>query len=427
MKSLRKLLLSRFIIIVIAHTLIVLLAVYGITFLNIRNSIDWDLKRIQQRLIDCIEEKGDRQQFEALVDSLNLGEERQFEFAVFEDGQLVFGDSITKPAQETELEIDFHSYKEWSFEKISQKDNTMYLTSIRADLDFIDDTLWILLLSLPLTLIPAMVFANKSFRTVIEPVREISSTLGDVEKGDLSKRVEGGAKNEEINTLINRMNEALGTLQESFQHAERFNANAAHELKTPLASLRGEIDVCLQNDRTQEEYEDCLVKCQDEIHHLDEVLKILLLISTPGDSMKNTFKKINLSEVYEDCVDLLRILASDKNIVLTEEIEDLQLYGSASLMKRALFNLVENALKYSPPGSKVKIIINEGGFFVEDSARIISEPEKEEILKPFHRLESGESGAGLGLSLVNWIVKLHDFELEIQSRKTGNTFSILTK
>ena len=137
MKSLRKLLLSRFIIIVIAHTLIVLLAVYGITFLNIRNSIDWDLKRLQQRLIDCIEEKGDRQQFEALVDSLNLGEERQFEFAVFEDGQLVFGDSITKPAQETDLKIDFHSYKEWSFEKISQKDNTMYLTSIRADLDLI--------------------------------------------------------------------------------------------------------------------------------------------------------------------------------------------------------------------------------------------------------------------------------------------------
>lgn len=427
MKSLRKLLLSRFIIIVIAHTLIVLLAVYGITFLNIRSSIDWDLKRIQQRLIDCIEENGDRQRFAELVNSLNIGEERQLKFAVFENGSCIFGGEELKPAGEVEINVDFHSYKEWSFRKVTLKNNKYYVTEVRADLDFIDDTLWILLLSLPLTLIPAIVFANRSFRTVVEPVREISSALGEIETGNLSKRVDGEAKNEEINTLIKRMNEALGILEESFQHAERFNANAAHELKTPLASLRGEIDVCLQNERTLEEYEDCLVKCQDEIRNLDEILKTLLLISTPGDAMKDSFKQVNLKDCSEDCSELLKVLALDKNIDLREELQDVIVNGSAELLKRAFFNLVENAIKYSPKNSRIKVTLNENGFAVEDSAAVISESDKVDILKPFHRLCSGESGAGLGLSLVKWIVDLHGFHLRTQSLPSGNKFIISIK
>ena len=424
MKSLRKLLLSRFIIIVVAHTLIVLLAVYGITYLNIRNSVNWDLKRIHQQLIDSLSEEGGRERFDTLLDSLNIGEERQVSYSVYEEGSLLYGVPSTVEKQPIELKVQFHSYKDWSFARVSKEDGKLLISTIRADLDFIDDTLWILLLSLPLTLIPAMVFANRSFRAVVEPVREISSTLGQVEKGDLSKRVEGQAKNEEINTLIDRMNEALGTLEESFQHAERFNANAAHELKTPLASIRGEIDVCLQNERSQEEYEDCLVKCQDEIRHMDEVLKILLLISAPGDSMKNSFSEMELKEVYNESADLLRLLAEEKDIDLMEELELVKQNGSSELMKRAFFNLVENAVKYSSKDSQIKVILNRSVFSVEDSARLISDSEKEEILKPFHRLESGESGAGLGLSLVNWIVKLHGFRLQISSGKSGNIFSI---
>lgn len=427
MKSLKKLLLSRFIIIVLAHTFIVLLAVYGITFLNIRNSINWDLNRLEKRLIECIEQKEDRQQFKELVDSLNVGEEKQIKFAVYEGGELVFGDSLGRGLGDEELDINFHSYKEWSFEKISNKNGRTYISFVRASLDFIDDTMWILFLSLPLTLIPAVVLANRSFRTVVEPLREISTTLGKIEKGGLSNRVEGGAKNEEIDTLIKRMNDTLATLEESFSHSERFNANAAHELKTPLASLRGEIDVCLQNDRSQEEYEDCLVKCQDEIRHLDEVLKILLLISSPGHSMKDSFIDFDLRYSYEESKELLSLLAAAKNITLTDDLTSSVSKGSKELMRRAFFNLVENAIKYSPEGSEVKVVLNAKFFSVEDSAIVIKDFEKEEILKPFQRLESQESGAGLGLSLVKWIADLHAFELQIEPSQTGNKFTILFK
>ena len=427
MKSLHKLLLTRFIIIVVAHTLLVLLAVYGITYLNIRNSVSWDVKRFEQKLIDCIEKNQDREQFNNLVSSLNVGEEREIRFAVFENDKLVFGQTLKAEGKTDDLDVSFYSYKKWRFTKISEKGQYKYITSVKASLDFIDDTLWILLLSLPLTLIPAMIFANKSFRAVVEPVREISSTLKNVEQGDLSDRVKGEAKNEEINTLIERMNEALSALQESFDHSERFNANAAHELKTPLATLRGEIDVCLQNERTTEEYEDCLVKCQDEIRHLDEVLKILLLISSPGHTMKDSFKEFDVKESYESCDEIISALADDKNIKLTKNIDSVILKGSPELMKRALFNLLENAVKYSPEGTTVQIELSENSFSVSDSATQIPESQKSEILKPFHRLQTEKSGAGLGLSLVKWIADLHGFSLTVDSSEKGNKFIISFK
>ena len=427
MKSLKKLLLGRFILIVLAHTLLVLLAVYGITFLNISSSTQWEMNRFEKRLINCIEENQPKERFLELVSSLNNGEERQIKFGVFENGRKIFGGLEKVKENSKKSSVTFNSYKKWTFEKSNIKNGRVYLIQFRASLDFIDDTLWILFLSLPLTLIPAMIFANKSFKTVVEPVREISSTLAKVEKGDLSKRVDGGAKNEEIDTLIKRMNEALSALEESFSHSERFNANAAHELKTPLASLRGEIDVCLQKDRSQDEYEVCLTKCQQEIHHLDEVLKVLLLISGPGDSMKGSFKEFNLAESYKECEELLSLLADDKNIKLKCEISDSQAFGSKELMKRAFFNLVENAVKFSPENSQVKVRLTESEFCVEDSAKPIDESQREEILKPFHRLESSESGAGLGLSLVSWIVKIHGFRLQVESLESGNSFRILLK
>lgn len=427
MKSLKKLLLGRFVMIVLAHTLLVLLAVYGITFLNIRSSAQWDMNRFEKRLIDCIEQGQEQSRFLELVSSLNIGEERQIRFGVYENDQLIFGDLNTTKLTPHDTSVEFNSYKKWTFEKRTESKGRTYISQYRASLDFIDDTMWILLVSLPLTLIPAIIFANKSFKTVIEPVREISSTLAKVEKGDLSKRVQGGAKNEEIDTMIKRMNEALSVLEESFSHAARFNANAAHELKTPLASLRGEIDVCLQKDRSQDEYEECLVKCQDETRHLDEILKVLLLISGPGDSMKDSFKEFDLLESYKECEELLLLLADDKNIELIGNLESVDLRGSKELMKRAFFNLVENAIKFSPEKSKVSVKLNKNSFSVADSAPTIDDSQKEEILKPFHRLESQESGAGLGLSLVNWIVNLHGFRLQVESTERGNRFTVFLK
>ena len=113
MKSLRKLLLTRFIIIVVAHTLLVLLAVYGITYLNIKNSISWDVNRFEKKLIECIEQEQDKEQFKELVSSLNVSEERQISFAVYKEGTLIFGEQLKRKKDSSELYVSFRSYKRW--------------------------------------------------------------------------------------------------------------------------------------------------------------------------------------------------------------------------------------------------------------------------------------------------------------------------
>lgn len=425
MKSLKKLLLWRFVLIVVAHSVVLLLAVYGITLFNIRKSVEWDLKRIEVRIVEHSKIDSDLSSLEELFAVFNSSDEREVRISVYDESKkLLYGREVKTEFKDKSFNSYFLGYKKWEFERINKSEGKWFVTRVKVNLDFVDDTLWIMGICLPLILLPALVFANKSFKTVIDPVRDISTTLKNVEKGDLKQRVAGTAENEEISTLIERMNEALGALEDSFLHSERFNANAAHELKTPLAALRGEIDVCLQQDRTVVEYEDCLVKCQDEIRHLDEVLKILLLISTPGNSIADTFTEINYEEALAGNLELLKILADEKGIALTVKSEKILRKGSLELLKRAFFNIAENAIKFSPQNSKVIISLNETGFEVTDSAPVIPEDKREEILRPFQRLDAGQSGAGLGLSLVKWISDRHSMELKFGQAVEGNVISL---
>lgn len=425
MKSLKKLLLWRFVLIVVAHSVVLLLAVYGITLFNIKKSVEWDLKRIEARIVEHARLDSDLSSIEELFAVFNSSEEREVRISVYDQNKkLLYGREVKADFTDKSFNSYFLGYKKWEFERVTYDEEKWFVARVRVNLDFVDDTLWIMGICLPLILLPALIFANRSFKTVVDPVRDISSTLKNIEKGDLKQRVEGKADNEEISTLIERMNEALSALEDSFLHSERFNANAAHELKTPLAALRGEIDVCLQQDRTVDEYEDCLVKCQDEIRHLDEVLKILLLISTPGNSIADTFTEVDYEKALEENLELLKILADQKGINLTVKSEKVLRKGSQELLKRAFFNIVENAIKYSPENSSVSLSLSNGGFVVSDSAPKIPEDKREDILKPFQRLDAGQSGAGLGLSLVKWICDRHNMKLEFNQSSDGNVISL---
>ncbi|MCH2209563.1 MAG: HAMP domain-containing histidine kinase [Lentisphaerales bacterium] len=426
MSSLKSTLMIRFAVIVLLHTLVTLVSVYIITLYNLKKSADWELAKFEKSLIEAIND-GREQDDNYNFYTLGVGEESRFSFFLkLSNGQLTeAGQKVASlrkfPFREG---FDFEGYKKFSVYRKTKTSEYVLYTSVHSELDLIDDTLWIFLLTLPLLLIPAIYFSYRIFNQLANPLKNISAVLAKIEKGKLQSRIAEGKYHIEVESLSRSLNQTFECLESLFEQSKRFNAHAAHELKTPLTVIQGEIDLCMQGPAEIEQYESCLLKVQEEIYRYRKIIENLLLISSSGEISKHGFVEFNVSDSLNDVIDLLRILAKEKGIELSYEEDGGEIVGGQKLLSQAIFNLVENAIKYSKSGSRVKIVLNREEFSVEDGADQLSEEDKVKILEPFHRKAVKENGIGLGLNIVVWICSLHGFHLEIDSALEGNIFTI---
>ncbi|MCM8537582.1 MAG: HAMP domain-containing histidine kinase [Lentisphaeraceae bacterium] len=432
MNSLKKALLFRFFLILAFHTLLTLVAVYGITLWNVNKSKKRELKKFEERLVKTLTDqiKLDKKNY---ILTLDVDEESEFSFvAKFKDGSFIEAgkrsEQLFDSFELSENGFEFESYK--SFSRISsyEDDELKVKSQIRVSLDLIDDTFWVFAFSFPILLIPAVLFSRGLFGSVVKPLGEVSRVLTKVDLGERSERVNIASHYTEINSFITSLNKTLEQTDHLFSRVENFNAHAAHELKTPLTIIKGELELLL--DQKSDDSEVTLEKILTEVDYLLGVLNSLLMISSSGNSFKESFEKLNLSESLRETCELINVLAVDKSINLDLEISDVEFVGSEKLLRQAFFNLIENAIKFSPKKSTiiVRLSTKDTGFTfsVSDKGKALSAVEQKKIFEPFLRLSQEEVGSGLGLAMVKWICQIHDLSIYVKSSETGNEFLIKT-
>jgi signal transduction histidine kinase len=221
----------------------------------------------------------------------------------------------------------------------------------------------------------------------------------------------------EIDELIETFNLLITQIQNSYHKIKEFGQNASHELKTPLTILRGEIEVGLRKERSNEEYKEILSSSLLEIIRLQEIIeKILFLSNNAEHDIKKRFEDIYIDEILEEVLEQKKPFAQTKNITLNlKESTPLTLRGSPMLINIALANILDNSIKFSHENSTIDIWLDEEKIIIQDYGVGIAKEELEHVFDIFYRIDKSKDGSGLGLSIVTNILTIHDFKMHLES------------
>jgi len=269
-----------------------------------------------------------------------------------------------------------------------------------------------------------------SVHTIIEDVNQIK---GD----DYKTRVCVKNVPNEIKELVDMFNKLLVRHEESFSKISQFSSDVSHELKTPLTTMRGEMEVGLRRERSSEEYKEILKKSISKIMEIQELIDGLLFLAK-SDKLKITssFEEIYVDEVISESVAELEEMAHKKSILIDINLIPLTVKGNSRLLKIACTNLVKNAILYSPNKTEIKVSIEESSsqfiILFQDQGVGIAKEDMEYIFDRFYRVEKIKSrasgGTGLGLSIVKMILDIHGFDIAIASEVgRGTLVSVLIK
>ena len=268
----------------------------------------------------------------------------------------------------------------------------------------------------------------------LRPIREFSDKIEEVQAQNLSdSRIEENNV-KELNQLGISYNKMLERLSEAFKIQRQFTANAAHELRTPLALMQVQLDLYNSashpgNDADTLQTIKMVTEQNDKLNRMVKTLLDMSELQTVGRD-----DKIMLDAIVEEVLADLEPLAVEKNIKLIGKCEDATMIGSDILIYRLVYNLVENAIKYNHPLGQVTVTAYQRNkhvyLSVEDTGSGIPKELRERVFEPFFRVDKSRSrelgGVGLGLAFVREIVRVHDGSICIKSGKTGGTIFEVT-
>ena len=268
----------------------------------------------------------------------------------------------------------------------------------------------------------------------LRPIREFSDKIEEVQAQNLSdSRIEENNV-KELNQLGISYNKMLERLSEAFKIQRQFTANAAHELRTPLALMQVQLDLYNSashpgNDADTLQTIKMVTEQNDKLNRMVKTLLDMSELQSVGRD-----DKIILNAIVEEVLADLEPLAVEKNIKLIGKCEDATMIGSDILIYRLVYNLVENAIKYNHPLGQVTVTAYQRNkhvyLSVEDTGSGIPKELRERVFEPFFRVDKSRSrelgGVGLGLAFVREIVRVHDGSICIKSGKTGGTIFEVT-
>ena len=268
----------------------------------------------------------------------------------------------------------------------------------------------------------------------LRPIREFSDKIEEVQAQNLSdSRIEENNV-KELNQLGISYNKMLECLSDAFEIQRQFTANAAHELRTPLALMQVQLDLYNSashpgNDADTLQTIKMVTEQNDKLNRMVKTLLDMSELQSVGRD-----DKIILDAIVEEVLADLEPLAVEKNIKLIGKCEDATMIGSDILIYRLVYNLVENAIKYNHPLGQVTVTAYQRNkhvyLSVEDTGSGIPKELRERVFEPFFRVDKSRSrelgGVGLGLALVHEIVRVHDGSICIKSGKTGGTIFEVT-
>lgn len=256
---------------------------------------------------------------------------------------------------------------------------------------------------------------------MIRPVDDIADQAEGVGlEGGASPRIEAYADTEEYQRLVHVLNRMLQRLDAALEAQKRFTADASHELRSPLTALRGELEVAARRERSPEEYRRVMASALDEVKRLSRTAEDLLTLtrSEAGAAMARP-RSVDPADRARGAVERLGRIVEEKELDVEVTVrEPVRAEADPDLLDRLLWNVLENAVKFTPPSGKVEVVVtreaDEAVVEVRDTGPGIPPGEEEAIFERFYRLDgsrtpgrSREGGTGLGLAIVRAIVRLH--------------------
>ncbi len=295
-----------------------------------------------------------------------------------------------------------------------------------------------LLVAVPLLLAVLTLFGYFFIREAFQPVRRMVATVHSIRADDLSRRIADVESPDEIGELAATFNAMLGRIQRAFDEVRQFSSDAAHELKTPLTALRGEMEVALRKEREPAEYRAVLASGLEEAAKLERIVDDLLLLArTDASSGMLMSEPVALDEVVLEAHEETRMLAERMGISLVlNRLDEVGIQGNALLLRRLLVNLIDNGIKYNRPGGSVSVTLEleRGGngvrLLVEDTGIGIPAESLPHLFDRFYRVDKSRSrdigGTGLGLAIAKRVAEAHGGSVTVESvPDKGSRFTVV--
>lgn len=282
--------------------------------------------------------------------------------------------------------------------------------------------------------LPALWLGVKASRFVLLPLERLAAmTLKIAQADDLSMRIPGGGRHDEISQVIDAFNATLDRLETLFTSQQRFLADVSHELRTPLTVINGNVGLMRRAKAYDPELLDSI---ESEVDRLTRMVESLLLLAK-AEAGKLSLQKmlVELDSLLLDVMGSMQVLAADKVTLVLEAIDQVQIVGDPDRLKQVLVNLISNAIKYTPSGGQVFVGLARDEqrvrCWVRDTGPGIPPEDLPHIFERFYRAEKSRtrrekhSGFGLGLSIAYWIVKNHGGDIQVTSTPgEGTTFTV---
>ncbi len=307
------------------------------------------------------------------------------------------------------------------------------ITSIDQELA---ELLTILVLSGPLALVCALGGGYMLARKALAPVDRMVSTAEQITATRLDQRIDVTQANDELGRLARTLNGMIERLERSFEEVRRFTADAAHELRTPIAVLRNEAEVALRKPREPEHYHRILEDQLEELERLSRLVERLLFLCREDAGLVPMSRElVRLDEVVTNVAEQMQVVAEQRALRLEADcVVPYQVKGDADQLHRLLFNLLDNAIKFTPALGTVKVetarVDAKVSIVVTDSGIGIPPEHLPNVFKRFYRVDparGGEAGgAGLGLAIARSIAEAHGGSIAMESTLGEGTRVIVT-
>ncbi len=280
------------------------------------------------------------------------------------------------------------------------------------------------LLALPLVVALVGFGSYLLAKRALKPLEEIACRAEAITSERLNERLPIGEAGDEMDHLATVFNNLLARLEQSFEQLRRFTSDASHELRTPLAAIRSVGEVALEKDGSRSEYRDTIGSMLEEVNRLTALVDNLLTIARADTGRiplhPTVFSALGLAR---EAAGLLDVLAEEKSQrIVVQGDERLNVNGDRVFLRQALVNIIHNAVKHSPVGGAIFVKVQsepEGGVQLEvaDSGPGIAPEHSERVFDRFYRADESRSreggGAGLGLSIAQWAVRLHGGKIQL--------------
>ena len=315
--------------------------------------------------------------------------------------------------------------------RIRSENVPTYVVRIGAPTAFIaDDVNRMTRLILPIGLVMSILAPLGGYllaRRATGPLKRIISTTERLRPTQLEERLPLRGTGDELDQLSQRINLFLDQIGSYVRNNREFVGNAAHELRSPLAAIRSSVEVALSKERSTEEYEDLLISVNDECNRLRVLVnQLLLLAENDGVAKERTRLPVELHQVIQDAVRMFEGVAEDRGIALFAQLDSpIVVRGDRDQLRQVITNLLDNALKFTPAGGNVQVILRRDSdrgtarLTIDDSGIGIPGEDRERVFDRFYQVDPArqrdvpDHGNGLGLSICQSVVIAHGGSISI--------------